>query len=271
MNNKWYELLGVRINLLSMTQLNALISEAIALNTKWIIANHNLNSLYIYHHNPKMRDYYGIADYIHIDGMALVLLGKLFRLPCKRKHRVTYADWVWSLIAKASKQGWRILYLGSKPGIADKGAQILQNKYPGLQMVTVNGYFDPNSPENQVILNRINSYQPHILMVGMGMPRQEQWILDNIEKIETNAILPSGACIDYVAGAVATPPRWMGKLCVEWLYRLINEPKRLWKRYLIEPWFIVGLLVQEFLYQIGSKLHLSKKKRNNQSASVIRN
>ena len=247
MESKDYSLLGVRVNLLDMNQLNSLITEAVKNKSKWIIANHNLNSLYIYHHDSQMRNFYRLADYTHIDGMALVLLGKFFRLPCERKHRVTYADWVWSLMAEAEQQNWRVLYLGSKPGVAEKGATVLRNKHPQLQIKTINGYFDasPDSSENQAIVEQINNYQPHVLMVGMGMPRQEQWIVDNLEKIDTNAILPSGACIDYVAGEVATPPRWMGKAGLEWLYRLITEPKRLWKRYLVEPWFILRLFAIE--------------------------
>lgn len=247
MNKQFYELLGIRVNMLSMTQLNLLIAEAIEKKAKWIIANHNLNSLYIYHHNRAMQAFYQKADYVHIDGMALVLLGKLLKFPFKRKHRVTYADWVWSLMEKSASQGWRIFYLGSKPGVAADGAKILQNKYPNLQIVTEHGYFNRrlDSPENLAIIDKINAYRPHVLMVGMGMPRQEQWILENIEKINANAILPSGACIDYVAGVVATPPRWMGKVGLEWAYRLMGEPRRLWKRYLIEPWFIMGLFFRE--------------------------
>lgn len=247
MKSKWYELLGVKINLLSMTQLNCLIAEAVKQNKKWIIANHNLNSLYIYHHNSQMRDFYEVADYVHVDGMALVLLGKMLGIPCERKHRVTYADWVWSLMEESIQKNWRILYLGAKPGVADKGANILRGKYPNLKIDTIHGYFDrsANSEENQLVINKINQYQPHILMIGMGMPRQEQWILENLDKIKTNAILPSGACIDYVAGEIATPPRWMGKVGLEWLYRLFTEPRRLWKRYLIEPWFIAGLFFKK--------------------------
>jgi N-acetylglucosaminyldiphosphoundecaprenol N-acetyl-beta-D-mannosaminyltransferase len=249
MKSKWYELLGVKVNLLSMTQLNYLIAEAVKLNTKWIIANHNLNSLYIYHHNPEMRAFYSSADYIHIDGMALVLLGKFFGIPGERKHRVTYADWIWSLMEKAARENWRVLYLGAKPGVAIKGAKILRDKYPGLEIETIHGYFNTSasSAENQSVLDKINHYQPQVLMIGMGMPRQEQWILENIARIKTNAILPSGACIDYVAGEIATPPRWMGKVGLEWFYRLLAEPRRLWKRYLLEPWFIAGLFFKQYL------------------------
>jgi N-acetylglucosaminyldiphosphoundecaprenol N-acetyl-beta-D-mannosaminyltransferase len=106
---------------------------------------------------------------------------------------------------------------------------------------------NPDSPENKATIDAINTYKPHILMVGMGMPRQEHWIAKNLESIQTNTILTSGACIDYVAGAIPTPPRWMGRMGLEWLYRLFSEPKRLWRRYLIEPWFIGILFLREIL------------------------
>jgi N-acetylglucosaminyldiphosphoundecaprenol N-acetyl-beta-D-mannosaminyltransferase len=252
----WYEILGVKVNLLSMVQLNSLIGEAVKSNCKWIIANHNLNSLYIFHHNPAMKDFYGKVDYVHIDGMALIFLGKLLNLPFKREHRVTYADWVWSLMAQAADDNWRILYLGSKPGVAERGAAILRNQYPGLKIATVHGYFTPGS-QNQAVIDQINSYQPNILMVGMGMPRQEEWILANVDQIKANIVLPSGACIDYIAQEIATPPRWMGQVGLEWLYRLATEPKRLWRRYLVEPWFIAKLLIEEFLFNLRNKLFSS--------------
>jgi N-acetylglucosaminyldiphosphoundecaprenol N-acetyl-beta-D-mannosaminyltransferase len=252
----WYEILGVKVNLLSMVQLNSLIGEAVKSNCKWIIANHNLNSLYIFHHNPAMKDFYSKVDYVHIDGMALIFLGKLLNLPFKREHRVTYADWVWSLMAQAADDNWRILYLGSKPGVAERGAAILRNQYPGLKIATVHGYFTPGS-QNQAVIDQINSYQPNILMVGMGMPRQEEWILANVDQIKANIVLPSGACIDYIAQEIATPPRWMGQVGLEWLYRLATEPKRLWRRYLVEPWFIAKLLIEEFLFNLRNKLFSS--------------
>ena len=253
MKTKWYEILGVKVNLLSMVQLNSLIAEAVRSNSKWIIANHNLNSLYIFHHNAAMKNFYSKVDYVHIDGMALIFLGKLLNLPFKREHRVTYADWIWSLMQQAVESKWRVLYLGSKPGVAARGADILREQYPGLEITTAHGYFSAGS-QNQAVIDKINSYQPHILMVGMGMPRQEEWILDNIARVNTNIVLPSGACIDYIAKEIATPPRWMGQVGLEWLYRLATEPKRLWRRYLVEPWFIAKLLLEEFAFNLRNKL-----------------
>ncbi|OKH38522.1 glycosyltransferase [Calothrix sp. HK-06] len=247
--NSAYQFLGVQLNALSIPELNSLIDEAVQKNRKWIIANHNLHSLYIYHNDPKMRAFYAKAEYTHIDSMPLVLVGKLLGFPLKREQRVTYADWVWPLMEEASRKNWRVFYLGSKPGVAEKGANILRQKYPGLQIACTDGYIDvrKNSKENLATIDAINAYQPHILMVGMSMPRQEHWILDNLDRLSVNSILTSGACLDYVAGAVPTPPRWMGKLGLEWLYRLSSEPKRLWKRYLVEPWFLSKLLLLEIL------------------------
>ena len=247
--NSPLKFLGVQMDALNISQLNALVAQSVKEQRKWIIANHNLNSLHIYHHDPKMRAFYAKADYTHIDGMPLVFIGKLRGYSIEREHRVTYADWVYPLMEKAANKGWRIFYLGSKPGVADKGADILRQKFPELKIACNHGYIDArkDSQENLDTIAAINAFQPHILMVGMSMPRQEHWILDNLEQLQVNAILPSGACLDYVAGVVPTPPRWMGKMGLEWSYRLFSEPKRLWKRYLVQPWFIGNLLVREIL------------------------
>ncbi|MEM6754470.1 MAG: WecB/TagA/CpsF family glycosyltransferase, partial [Cyanobacteria bacterium P01_C01_bin.38] len=170
--------------------------------------------------------------------------------------------------------GWRIFYLGSKPGVAEKGADILRQKFPNLKIACAHGYIDASkdSQENIDTIAAINAFQPHILMVGMSMPRQEHWILDNLEQLQTNAILPSGACIDYVAGAVPTPPRWMGRMGLEWLYRLFSEPKRLWKRYLIQPWFVAKLLIQEYMgisNQAPSNLAIKKQSSTNSLSHKI--
>lgn len=255
MKTEWYKILGIKVNLLNVNQLNSLITEAVEQKTRWIIANHNLNSLYIFHHDYVMRNFYDIADYVHIDGMPFIFLGKLLKFPFKKEHRVTYVDWVWGLMEKAAKENWRVLYLGSKPGVADKGAEILRSKCPGLEIDTEPGYFCLSN-QNHLVIDKIKAYKPNILMVGMGMPRQEKWILDNINDLEVNVILPCGACIDYVANEVPTPPRWMGQVGLEWLYRLITDPKRLWKRYLVEPWFIAKLLLEEFLLGLEQRIFL---------------
>lgn len=245
MGEQPYTFLGVWVNALTIFELNALIGDAINRSQKWIIANHNLHSIYLYHHDAKMRAFYDKAKYIHVDGMALVVLGRLLGLPLKREHRVTYADWTIPLIAEAAQRGWRVFYLGSEPGVAERATEILREQFSGLQIATAHGYFDlsPDGQENQAVLTAIKVYQPHVLMVGMGMPRQEHWVLDNLDQLSVNVVLTVGAAMDYIAGVVPTPPRWAGRWGLEWLFRLVAEPGRLWRRYLVEPLFLIRLFL----------------------------
>jgi len=194
-----------------------------------------------------MRTFYSLADHIMIDGMPLILIGRLLGKPFVRENRLTWLDEFPPLLARAADEGWRVFYLGSKPGITERGAEILRRAYPGLQIATAHGYFDaaPDSPENTQRVELINSYKPQVLMVGMGMPRQEHWILDNVARLRTGAIIPCGALMDYLAGAIPTPPRWTGAVGLEWLFRLISEPRRLARRYLMEPWFVAWLVLRE--------------------------
>lgn len=242
-----YKFMGVSVNPLTLSQLNSLVGQAILENRKVILANHNLHSVYIFHHDAKMRQYYAEAEYVHVDGMALILLGRCLGAALSRIHRVTYVDWLMPLVAEAERFNWRIFYLGSKPGTAEKGAKVLIDRFPNLKIATADGYFDsrPESSENRRIVNAINAFQPNILFVGMGMPRQEYWILDNFSSLSVNVVLPSGATMDYLTGTIPTPPRWAGQFGIEWLVRLLSEPGRLWRRYLFEPWSLLRIFLTE--------------------------
>jgi N-acetylglucosaminyldiphosphoundecaprenol N-acetyl-beta-D-mannosaminyltransferase len=246
-NPKSYDLLGVRVHAMTMTDLNQYIREAIVKSGKIIVANHNLHSVYLIRKNTKFRDFFQKARYIHVDGMSLIFVAQLLGIPLQRSNRVTYVDWLGPLISDAVAYHWRLFYLGSRPGVAENGAEILRRRYPGLEIQTAPGYFNaaPDGPDNCALIDTINSYAPHVLFVGMGMPRQEQWILENLDRLNANAILTAGAAIDYVAGIVATPPRWTGRIGLEWFFRLAHEPRRLWRRYLLEPALLVGPIVVE--------------------------
>jgi N-acetylglucosaminyldiphosphoundecaprenol N-acetyl-beta-D-mannosaminyltransferase len=238
--------MGIRVHALTNADVVRLIGEAIKGNQSRVIANHNMHSLYLWDREPRMREFYSTADFIHIDGMPLILLGRLGGLPLTREHRAAYLDFMPGLIANAAQCGWRIFFLGSEPGVAEKAAAKLRQRHPALEIRTRHGHFNPDrlGGENQEVLAEIKAYAPHILMVGMGMPRQEAWILENRHELSANVICPTGAIMDYIAGVKATPPRWLGPLYLEWLYRLLTEPKRLSRRYLVEPWFVLQHLAR---------------------------
>lgn len=238
-------LLGVAVDPLTIEALNECIAHIIARGERVVIAHHNLHSVYLYHRDSKMRAFYNKAQVIHIDGMPLAYWARVLGYPITGQHRVTYMDWVYPLMARAEADGWRVFYLGGKPGVAARAVERLRERYPRLVISTRHGYFSP--AENDDVLKEIAAFQPHLLMVGMGMPRQEHWVLDNLERIQANVILTAGACFDYIAGVIPTPPRWMGRMGLEWLYRLLSEPRRLWRRYLIEPWALLPLFVKDLL------------------------
>ncbi|MEJ5347725.1 MAG: WecB/TagA/CpsF family glycosyltransferase [Desulfosoma sp.] len=241
------QLLGVTVHALTTEQLTASVVEAVEKKGKVIVANHNLHSVYLYHHNATFRAFCDAARIIHVDGMSLVLLAKILGVPLRTEHRTTYVDWIVPLMQAMAHRGYRVFHLGGRPGVGEKAVEVLRRAAPKLQIQTHHGYFDTKGPENRAVLATIAEFHPHILMVGMGMPRQEAWILDNLDALKTSVILNSGACFDFVAGVVPMPPRWMGRLGLEWLYRLMSEPKRLWKRYLVEPFYLTGLVASEFI------------------------
>jgi N-acetylglucosaminyldiphosphoundecaprenol N-acetyl-beta-D-mannosaminyltransferase len=256
-----FDLLGIRIHAMSKRELVDCVSQAVNGRTRRIIGNHNLHSLYVWFHEPRIREFYSMTDYTHIDGMPLVLLGWLLGLPLKRKHRTSYVDLLPLLAEEAAKHGWRIFYLGSRPGVADKAARMLRNRYTGLQIRTRHGHFNAEQagPENQAVLAEIKAYAPDVLMVGMGMPRQELWVLENQKEIAARAIFCCGALMDYVAGEIPTPPRWIGHIGLEWLYRLLSEPARLWQRYLVEPWSVMAQLTRLYWNSTYSRTRASQQ------------
>lgn len=243
----YHEMLGVRVQAMTARDLHAAVEAAIRADERCVFGNHNLHSVYLYHRDPQMRRFYAGASLVFVDGMPLVWLGRALGFPFRREHRNTPVDWFPELLGKAAAEGWRVFYLGSAPGVAERGAAALRERWPGLQIETEHGYFDigPGSAEAEAMLERIRAYRPHILCVGMGMPRQEHWIAEYAGRAGANVVLSLGALMDLLAGELPTPPRWIGRAGLEWLYRLVSKPGRVWRRYLLEPWFLLPLALRD--------------------------
>lgn len=238
-------LLNVQVDKLTIEDLNKIIEKIISDDRMEIIANHNMHSAYLCNNLPEIREFWNKAKKTHIDGMPLILWSKVLGYKLNSENRVTYLDWIHPLMKLADSKNYRVFYLGGKPGVANSASDKLNSQYPNINFEVHSGYFDVNSHENSEVIKKINRFKPNILMVGMGMPRQERWILDNFENIRVNVILNSGACFDYIAGEQKTPPRFLGKIGLEWFYRLVNDPKRLSRRYLVEPLSLFPLFVKD--------------------------
>ena len=212
------------------------------------MANHNLHSLFLVRRNPQMAALYARADIIEVDSTPLTLWAKLIYGRSRRFHRCTYMDFrtlFWDL---AQAQGWRVCYVGGRPGVVEAAAQSLRGRWPRAVIGGRDGFFAWGGAEEEAALAEITAFRPDVLLVGMGMPRQEAWIERNYDRLPPCPILPVGAAFDYEAGVVATPPSWTGRLGLEGVYRLLGEPRRMGMRYLVEPWTLVwpalGDLVQ---------------------------
>ena len=206
-----------------------------------IVANHNLHSLYLVERYPEMARLYEIADLIQIDSMPLIKLARMSGKAAGPEHRSTYLDWREDFWAMTQRFGLRVFYLGGEPGVATGAIRMMEMAYPDVRFGGRDGYFDTTTEglENQSVLSEVRRFAPDILMVGMGMPRQEMWIADNYRDLPPCVVMPVGAAFDYEVGLQKAAPRWMGEWGIEWLYRLCHDPKRLASRYLIEPWFLI--------------------------------
>ncbi|MET4682926.1 WecB/TagA/CpsF family glycosyltransferase [Brevundimonas faecalis] len=235
-------ILGEIVDLMRPEEVLLHVERCVEAGRRSVVANHNLHSLYLLPRTPGMRRIYDLADVVELDSTPLIHFARLLGLHSRPFHRCTYLDWrahFWSL---ADRKGWRVLYVGGADGVAEQAAARVSQRYPGAVLKGMTGYFDatPGSAGNEAVLAEVRDFRPDILFVGMGMPRQELWIADNIEALPNAVILPVGAAFDYEAGVQKAAPRWMGRMGVEWLFRLFADPKRLYARYCVEPWFLIG-------------------------------
>lgn len=240
-------ILGQAMDLVKPEEVMHHLALAVGEKRKTLIANHNLHSLYLLRRQPRLQAFYDRADLIEVDSTPLLKFAQALGLHSRGFHRCTYLDWrghFWSL---ADRNGWRVLSVGGAPGVGDKAARRLAGRYPGAEIRTRHGFFDasPGSSDNQALLDQIAAFDPHILFVGMGMPRQELWIADNLDQLPDCVILSVGAAFDYEAGVQKAAPRWMGRAGLEWAFRLFSDPRRLFARYCIEPWTLAPLAIAD--------------------------
>lgn len=231
---KSIELFGVYVHLLTENRLHNHIAKIIEQGRRELILNVNVHCYSMVRKHPWLKNFLNRANITFCDGAGVMLGAKILgkkRIP----QRITYADWMWKFSEFAEKKGYSFFFLGAKPGVAEKAARKLQEKYPGLEIETHHGYFDKEagSAENQEVIEKINASKANILVLGFGMPIQENWLKENQDKLDVNVSLTGGAVFDYLSGELKRGPRWLVDNGLECLARLLVEPKRLWKRYLI--------------------------------------
>ena len=174
--------------------------------------------------NPEMRELIHSAELIIPDGIGLVYASRLIGHPLK--ERVTGIDFLESIIAYLEKNKKSIYFFGSKPGIAEKAAEKIREKYPALIVAgTQHGYFKPEE-ENRIV-EKINESGADFLCVALGAPKQEQFIYDHKQELKVQGAIGVGGSLDVWSGSLKRAPAFYQRHGLEWLYRLIQEPRRI--------------------------------------------
>lgn len=243
-NLRKVNLLGVGIDNISVEEVITFIENCIDSNSKAIVSNVNVHALNIAYERPWFRKFLNESNLVFCDGFGVHIGAKISGQ--QLNYRFTPPDWIDSLCEIAAEKQYVMFFLGSKPGVAELAAHKLMDRHPGLVIVSYHGFFDQAGDENHEVIAKINDLKAKIVFVGMGMPLQEKWIKENFDSLSSvNVFLPVGAMFDYVANIVPRGPKWMTDHGLEWLARMLIEPKRLWKRYLIgNPKFLFHVILQ---------------------------
>ncbi len=247
---KLIALLGIPLDLLNLHQaidrMDELVQRGRARGQGHQVATVNIDFLVKARSDPELRLILQECDLATIDGMPL--LWGVRWLGASLDDRAAGSDFVPALAERAAQRGYSIYLLGAEPGIAQQAAQILQSRYPGL---IVAGYhsppFQPLLEMDRSILAKIKAANPDILFVAFGNPKQEKWIRMHGLELGVPLMIGVGGTLNFITGNTRRAPRWLQRLGLEWVHRLAQEPRRLWKRYAVDLWVFNTQFARQWL------------------------
>lgn len=219
------------------------VNELIINKNPSYIVTPNVDHIVKLETDKEFQQVYREADLILTDGMPLIWISKVKKIPIKEK--VSGSDLFPEVCKLAASKGYKLFLLGAAEGVAAKAAENLKVKYTGLNVVgtySPSYGFEKNQYEIERIIEIVNEAKPDILAVGLGAPKQEKFLYNYRNQLNVPVSLAIGASIDFEAGNIKRAPKWMQKSGLEWSYRLIKEPKRMFKRYIIDDIKIFRLI-----------------------------
>ncbi len=230
----FFKVLGVRVEAVK-------IAGAIAQMARWIsdhdvphlVAATGMHGVTEAQHDASFKLILNSVDLVVPDGMPLVWIGWLrgYRL----LRRVPGSDLLAGFCRETAKKRYRHFFYGGAPGVPEKLAEELKSRFDGLQVV---GAYSPpfrslQPEEDAQIVEMINNSDADVLWVGLGCPKQERWMWEHRESLKVPVVVAIGAAFDFFTGGTPRAPAWMCEHGLEWLFRLVKEPRRLWRRYLV--------------------------------------
>lgn len=187
---------------------------------------------------PELKKALAGADLTVPDGIGAVWASRFLGTPVP--ERVPGIELLEAVLALAAREGYRVFFLGGRPGVAEEATERLMTRWPGLQVTgTHHGYFGPE--EERRVLAKIRAAEPDILVVALGAPKQELWLTRHKGELTARVALGVGGSLDVLAGRVKRAPRLFRRLGLEWLYRILRQPER-WRRAFLLPRFVLMVL-----------------------------
>lgn len=205
----------------------------------------NVHTVHLARADRSFRYAVNTADLVLPDGSGLKIAGALLSTPIKENLNGT--DFTPRLLKLAEKNGWTVYLLGTRPDVIGRCVESIRKQFPALLLAGArHGYF--TAGEEESIVREINAARPNILLVGLGSPRQEQWIHRNASRLDVGVSMAIGGLLDFIAGEYRRAPLWMRRTGIEWIYRFLQDPRSKWDRVVIEmPAFLLLVLAKRFL------------------------
>jgi N-acetylglucosaminyldiphosphoundecaprenol N-acetyl-beta-D-mannosaminyltransferase len=244
-NNERQDILQVKFDLIDFDMVMDAIGQWKETGQCHYITITNPHSVLMCHRDNQMAQATGQAEMVLPDGAGIILAANL--LGYSHHGRVTGPNLMLHLCDKGREKGLRHFFYGGAEGVADKLAQRLTEMYSDLEVVGTHcpPFRKLTENEDKEIIDMINQARPDIVWIGLGAPKQEKWMLNHLGKINSTAMIGVGAAFDFHSGNVKWSPAFFRKLGVEWLWRLAENPKRMWRRNLDSPVFLTKVILQK--------------------------
>ena len=236
-------LLNTYVNNVDMTEALSAISKMISSGRKSYIVAINVDVVIKIEEDSYLKEITDNADMVVVDGKPLIWISKWHKHPVKAK--ISGSDLVPLLCEKARENKYSLFIIGGKDGIAEKAKENIERNLPGINIVGTYAPpfgFEKDDKELNKINKMISEAHPEILIACFGCPKQEKWIYENYQKYDAKVSICAGATVDFLAGNINRAPKWMSDHGLEWFYRFIQEPKRMFKRYFIDDIKILRLI-----------------------------
>jgi N-acetylglucosaminyldiphosphoundecaprenol N-acetyl-beta-D-mannosaminyltransferase len=241
------DILGVPVNPLRLHEVLDLVDDAIKSRNPLHIGVVNAAKIVNMSRDIALRDAVLESDIILADGVAVVLAGKMLGKPLP--ERVTGIDLMFGILARGNKKHYRVYCLGATAEISERIAQKMAEDFPGVVLAgRRDGYF--NQQDEETVAREIAQAKPDVLFVAITSPKKERFMAQWSEVMQVPVVHGVGGSFDVMAGKVARAPMLWQKMGLEWLYRVLQEPRRLWKRYLVTNTAFCWLILKEVIRNI---------------------